>query len=259
MRIHTRALIGLVSLVSGAATAGTVATVNGTEISDAMVQTVAASRLSKDADALTAEEKARVTDELIQLVALATAAEKAKLHKEPEIATQLELQRMSILAQALMRRHLDENPVTDAQVKEAYEARFAGDVREFKARHILVETPETAREVVAKLDAGGDFAALAAEYSTGPSAQSGGDLGWFAAGQMVPAFSSAVAALEVGAHTATPVQTQFGWHVIHKEDERDVPPPDLASVRQDLERELQQRQVQAFLADSREQARVKQN
>lgn len=253
------ATLATIACLAANAGAETLATVNGVEINEKMLEAVATARLRKEAAALTEEERSQLTDELIQLAALATAAEKAKVHKDPDVATQLELQRMTILAQAMMRQHLDSNPVSDSALQEAYEARYSGEIREFNARHILVDSADKANEVIGKLNNGADFAALAAEYSTGPSAQSGGDLGWFSAEQMVPPFSQAVATMQIGAHSAAPVQTQFGWHVIRKEDERQVPPPALATVRADLERELQQRQVQAVLEDTRENARIKQN
>lgn len=248
------ALLGSSPLVA----AETVATVNGLKISDGMVDAIAAGRLRKDPATLTEQEREAATDQLIQLAAIATAAEKAKLDHEPEVAAQLELQRMSILAQAMMAQHLREHPVTEDQLKQAYDGRYASATREYHARHILVETPDTAAEVIAKLDGGADFAALAAEYSTGPTSRSGGDLGWFSSEQMVAPFSQAVAGMEVGSYTSTPVQTQFGWHVIRKENERETPAPDLASVREELERQLQQQQVQALLEDLRTQARIKQ-
>ena len=97
--------------------------------------------------------------------------------------------------------------------------------KEFKARHILVETQSEANSIVAELEGGANFAELAKTKSTGPSGPNGGDLGWFSPNQMVQPFSQAVAALEDGAFSKTPVQTQFGWHVILREDSREATPP----------------------------------
>src|SRR3546814_2354233 len=90
--------------------------------------------------------------------------------------------------------------------------------RQLKARHILVETEEAAKEVIVALDGGADFAELAKERSTGPSGTSGGELPPFKAGDMVPEFSDAAFAMEVGSHSKAPVKTQFGWHVIRSEE-----------------------------------------
>jgi peptidyl-prolyl cis-trans isomerase C len=75
--------------------------------------------------------------------------------------------------------------------------------------------------VIAELDKGADFAELAKSKSTGPSGPRGGDLGFFGKGRMVPAFEAAAFALDKGAYTKEPVQSQFGWHVIRKDDERE--------------------------------------
>ena len=101
--------------------------------------------------------------------------------------------------------------------------------------------------MIKQLDEGADFATLAAEHSTGPTGPQGGDLGWFSPDQMVQPFSEAVAALEDGAHTAEPVQTQFGWHVILREDSRANQPPPLESVHDAIKQRVEQLKFQAYL------------
>jgi peptidyl-prolyl cis-trans isomerase C len=119
--------------------------------------------------------------------------------------------------------------------------------QQFKARHILVDTQAAAADLITQLDDGADFAELAKEHSTGPTGPNGGDLGWFAPDQMVQPFSQAVAALEDGAHTAEPVQTQFGWHVILREDSRENQPPTLESVRDAIVQRVEQAKFAAYL------------
>jgi peptidyl-prolyl cis-trans isomerase C len=101
------------------------------------------------------------------------------------------------------------------------------------------------------LQGGADFTELAKNNSTGPSAPSGGDLGWFTAQAMVKPFSDAVGVLEDGAFTTTPVQTQFGWHVILREDSRDSAPPPLDSVRDAIVQRINQQKFQDFVTDLR--------
>ena len=139
--------------------------------------------------------------------------------------------------------------VTNEAVTAAYEARFAdaGSNPEFNASHILVETEEKALDLIAELEAGADFAALAAEHSTGPSGPSGGQLGWFGLGQMVPEFEQAVNAMTKDEISA-PIQTQFGWHVIILNDLRAKAPPAVDDVRGELELELQNAAVEARIA-----------
>ena len=125
------------------------------------------------------------------------------------------------IREVYLEREIDAR-ITDAMVQDAYRAHLADNppADEHHARHILLETEEAAREVIVLLDGGADFAELAKERSTGPSGPNGGDLGYFAAEQMVPEFSQATAALELGQYSAEPTETQFGWHVIKVEDRR---------------------------------------
>lgn len=122
---------------------------------------------------------------------------------------------------------------------------------EHHARHILVETEEAARELIAMLDGGADFAELAKERSTGPSGAQGGDLGFFTDDQMVPEFSQATAKLEPGEHSKDPTQTQFGWHVIKLEDRRTAAPPSLEEVEQRLREEMTGEAVEAVFKQLR--------
>lgn len=106
--------------------------------------------------------------------------------------------------------------------EEEIQAKYDAQSMEINARHILVEDEATAIEVKEKLEAGGDFAELAKEYSTEPQAQtSGGDLGWFGKGQMVPEFEEAAFALEPGV-ISDPVQTSFGFHIIEVIEKREI-------------------------------------
>ncbi len=252
-------LAGSALVAATSAAADAIATVDGKQISSQMLDAMAKARMQKDSGTLTEEEKNRATDELIQLFVLSSAAEKAKLPKDPEIAIQLDLQRRSLLAQSIVQKHLEDNPVSDAELQAAYKESFGSQQTEYKARHILLESPNEAMDLIEQLDSGANFAALAEQHSTGPTANTGGDLGWFGAQQMVKPFSDAVAALDKGAYTPAPVQTQFGWHVILKEDQRDVAPPDMETVKAGLERQLLQQKIQQFLTDLRSKAKVTRN
>jgi peptidyl-prolyl cis-trans isomerase C len=140
--------------------------------------------------------------------------------------------------------------VTDEALQDAYESEYAdaADETEYRAAHILVETEEKAQELAAELAGGANFAALAQEHSTGPSGPSGGDLGWFGEGVMVPEFESAVTTLEVGA-VSGPVQTQFGWHLIKLNETRVKEKPAFDAVRDDLADELRRQALDARIAE----------
>ena len=131
--------------------------------------------------------------------------------------------------------------------------------KEYKARHILVESEETARDLIARLDGGADFTELAKQNSIEPGAdQSGGDLGWFSPAQMVPPFAAAVTSMQPGERSKEPVQTQFGWHVISVEDSRDVPPPSFDQVAPQIERFLTNQRIQDYINELRGKAEISQ-
>ncbi|WP_092999437.1 peptidylprolyl isomerase [Rhizobium sp. NFR07] len=136
------------------------------------------------------------------------------------------------LHNAFFRKHVVE-ATTDEEVKARYDKEIAGlpKQEEIKAAHILVKTEDEAKAIIADLDAGKDFAAIAKEKSQDSNKDEGGDLGWFGPGRMVPEFEQAAMALEKGAYTKTPVKTQFGFHVIKLEDKRDAPPPPFEQVK----------------------------
>lgn len=159
-----------------------------------------------------------------------------------DLASQLllENQDRNLRANAEVTRLFDAELTEDA-IQEAYDARYAAvePGTEYNAAHILVETEDAAAAIKAELDGGADFAGLARERSTGPSGPNGGNLGWFGAGMMVPAFEEAVVGLEPGA-ISDPVQTQFGWHVIQLIETRSAAVPSLDEVRGEIMGELQQ-------------------
>lgn len=136
----------------------------------------------------------------------------------------------------------------DAEVQKAYDAQY-GSVEpksEYNASHILVATAEEAQAVITSVSDGADFAEVAKEKSTGPSGPNGGELGWFGAGVMVPEFEQALSGMEVGA-VSEPVQTQFGWHVIKLNETREVPPPSLDEVREELSQPLIEAKIKAHI------------
>ena len=196
-------------------------------------------------------------DRVIDARLLAMHAEEENLGDDPEVQPALERARARVLSDALIRRQVSEG-VTEEKVQALYEERKADPAfarEEVHARHILVESQEEAEAVIKQLDEGADFAALAEEKSTGPSAPNGGDLGYFTRDQMVPEFANAAFNLEVDEVTSEPVQTQFGWHVIKVLDKRTVEPSfeeSAPALRQEMAREV----VSEFLGDLRAEAEI---
>ena len=147
--------------------------------------------------------------------------------------------------------------IDDAKIKAAYDAEIAAfqPAPEFSAAHILVDSEEKAKALKAEIDGGKDFAEVAKANSSDGSAASGGDLGWFGLGQMVPEFEAAVTTLEVG-QVSEPVKSQFGWHLIKLNEKRDSAPPTLDEARPELENQLRQAALQARLEELRAAATI---
>ena len=241
------AAIAVATLASTAA-AETVATVNGVDIDSAIVNMYIESRIQKPADQVTPEERDAVMNELTDIYLLTTQSRAEELGNDPKFKAQIELQSRATLAQAVAGDFFEKNAATDVEILAEYELQMeAAPTLQFKARHILVETQAAATDLIAQLDEGADFAALAQANSTGPTGPAGGDLGWFSPEQMVKPFSDAVATLSDGAHTSEPVQTQFGWHVIMREESRENQPPTLDSVRDVIKQRIESTKFQKYL------------
>lgn len=249
-------LIGAMTVFSGSmASAQTVATVNGADIDSNVFDFYVQSRTQRQLAQVTAEERAILLEEITDIYLLATQDAAEQLRQEPQIKAQIELQIRSLLAQAVANDFVSNITITDEEIQAEYDSQAAlAPPQQFKARHILVETQGEAKAIIGELDGGANFESLAADRSTGPSGPNGGDLGWFSPNQMVKPFSDAVALLEDGKYTAQPVQTDFGWHVILREDSRVAEAPPLDSVRETIVQALQNKKFQSYLEEIRSSA-----
>lgn len=239
-------LVGVVVLaVSGTVVAQSDA---GVSIDPNVFNMYLESRIQKPAAQATPQEVASVRDELTDIYLLSDEPRAAELKEDPRLQAQLELQSRAMLAQAVATDFIARNAATDEEMQALYADQIKlAPPQEFKARHILVETQGEALALITELEGGADFAELAKENSTGPSAPSGGDLGWFPPDRMVPEFSQAVAALSDGAYTPAPVQTQFGWHVILREESRESAPPPYDSVLDVLKQQVESQKLQEYM------------
>ncbi|MFN7114240.1 MAG: peptidylprolyl isomerase [Alphaproteobacteria bacterium] len=171
--------------------------------------------------------------------------------------------RMAVLEVQMQRQiYLEEkikDKITDRLVKAEYD-KFVKQNRgkpEIRARHILVPSETEALQAIKDLDGGADFADLAKRRSSDPSAQRGGDLGYFLREEMVPEFSKEAFSLKVGSHSKKPVKTQFGFHVIKVEDKRERAVPSLEQVAEPIRQKLGNEALKALLEDLRKKADVK--
>ncbi|MEI8573162.1 peptidylprolyl isomerase [Methylomonas sp. LW13] len=231
-----------------------VASVNGTYISKKTLETLEKEIAERSQGQTFPKEQ--LLEELIQRELLIQQAVQKQLDKSPEVIERMATVRNSLLSQAALQDYLKANPVTDEEIKAEYDSKMANMGSEYKARHILVKTEDEAKKLIAELEKGGDFTALAKKHSIDPMGSEGGDLGWFTADRMVPPFSEAVVALENGKFSKTPVQTQFGWHVILREESRALTPPPFDSVKEQIRPMLQRQKAQAMIENLRKNAKV---
>ncbi len=163
----------------------------------------------------------QMVDEIINTKLAAKAGEKSDLFDDPIVIEAMRIAAQRVLAEYWLRAEIAKS-VTPEAIDNAYNA-YVSDLssrEEVKASHILLAEEQTAINAIEILKGGKDFAELAREISTGPSGPSGGDLGYFGRGAMVPVFEQAAFSLEVESFTTSPVQSQFGWHVIKVFDKR---------------------------------------
>jgi peptidyl-prolyl cis-trans isomerase C len=235
----------------------TLVTVNGKAINSQMFDTFLQAVTGKPAAEATKEQKDALLEQLVNMTLAAQAAEKDGLAANADVKARLDLLHMQILAEAASEKYVKSHPVSDDEVKAAYDSEVANMPKEYKARHILVETKEAADAILKELQAGGDFAKIAKAQSKDPgSAAKGGDLGWFSAQTMVKPFADALAKLEKGKTTTEPVQTEYGFHVIQLEDMRAPNAPAFEEVKEQVKMFAQRKKLQAYLDDLRKTAKI---
>lgn len=193
-----------------------------------------------------------IVDQLIDREAMAIAARKQGLDRDPAVQRQMRLADLGVLQNALIQHDVGPT-ITEEAVAARYKKQIATapGVEEAHARHILVGSEAQAKQIIAELEKGADFVALAKKYSTDPGAQQGGDLGWFKKADMIPEFSAAAFALKPGQFTKTPVHTRFGWHVIQLLATRQAPVPTYQEARAQVRQEMVQEAVQKAIDQAR--------
>lgn len=233
-----------------------VAIVNGTDLTretlDAVVEMAKRSRPGTEVD-----EKA-LLDDLIATEIARQEAKKSGLGEREDVKAKVENFADKLILNTWMQEKASSLDISDEELTTAYEERIKDMPKtEYKARHILVKTEDEGKAIIEELAGGKDFAELAKEKSTGPSGPSGGDLGWFKPQRMVKPFAEAVAKMEPGKVSEAPVETQFGWHVIKLEEQRDVKLPEIDNMKPQLKRQLEQTKMLEYMEKLRADADVK--
>jgi len=198
------------------------------------------------------ELRAAVRDELNTRELLVREAKKAGVDKNPAVKTEMDLAQQTVMVRAYMADYLKAHPVSDAALRKEYDQIKAqiGD-KEYKVRHILVDKEDEAKEIIVALQKGEKFDKLAERSKDTGSKINGGDLDWNAPANFVKPFSDAMVALPKGKFTTTPVQTQFGWHVIQVDEIRDAKVPSFDEVKPQLAQRMQGQVVDTYLKELR--------
>jgi peptidyl-prolyl cis-trans isomerase C len=187
----------------------------------------------------------------------ADAAESQKLATGAALAERLQYWRRRSLRDLYFDKTL-KDAVSEADARSFYDTQVGGakPEEEVRARHILLESKEKAREVFEKIAHGDDFVELAKRYSRDPDTKNqGGDLGFFARGQMPPPFEEAVFKLANG-EVAQPFQTQFGWHVARLDERREQPPPAFEEVKDRIRTTIIHQKAKQIVTDLRGKAQI---
>lgn len=199
-----------------------------------------------------------IREDLITREIIVQEATKKGLQNDPEITAQMEMVKQGVLVRAYLQDYIKNNPVSDDLLKAEYDKIKSqmGD-SEYKVRHALVATEAEAKAMIDQLKKGGKFDKLASEKSQDPGSKAkGGDLGWISTGSVVKPFGDALKQLKKGQYTTTPVQSQFGWHVIKLEDTRPVQAPPFEEVKNNLRQRMQQQQAEKAVLALRGVAKV---
>lgn len=204
------------------------------------------------------QRRAAALSAIIEIRLLAARAVEQGLDKEADFQRRASFLQERALHSELVEKEVAGN-ITDDSVRARYDKQISETppVNEVKARHILVKTREEALEIIKQLDGGAKFEDLASQHTTDPSGKTtGGDLGYFGPGQMVPEFETAAFALDIGAYTKEPVQSQFGFHVIKVEDKRAQQPPAFEQVREQVRSVVFREKYFALVKEIRDAAAV---
>jgi len=204
------------------------------------------------------ELRKAIREDMISLEVLAQEAKKKGLDNDPEVIQQTELAKQSVLVSAFVQDYTKNHQISDDKLKQEYDKLKANlGKSEYNVSHILVETEDEAKAIIAQLGKKGKFDKIAkAKSKDAGSAERGGSLGWAVPSNFVPPFANAVLSLKKGTYTKEPVKSQFGWHIIKLDDVRDLKVPSFEELKPQIQQRLQQQSIQEYIADLRSKAKI---
>ena len=253
-RIVGAAVLGFAAL---SASAQNVAIVNGKAVPMARVNALKA-QIEASGQPIAPEMDKMIKDEVIAREVFMQEAARRGLAASDAYKQQMEMARQTVLIRALFEDFQKKNPVTDAEAKAEYDKFVqANGGKEYKASHILVESEDRAKAIIAEVKAGKSFEDIAKKESKDPgSGARGGDLDWANPNNYVPEFTEALIKLKKGEMTDMPVKSQFGWHIIRMDDERQAEMPKFDDVKPQIMQQLQQTKLQEFQDQLRKSAKI---
>src|SRR5258706_13867437 len=226
-------------------------TVNGKPIPKSRLEFIVKQR-STQGQPDSEQTRKQILDNLISQEVVAQEAERRGLAKSADVRAQLDLARQGVLVQAAVQEHLKAHPVKDQEMLAEYNrVKATRGEKEYKARHILVDKDAEANDIIAQVKKGAKFEGLAKQSKDTGSKDKGGELDWSPPGTFVKPFAEALTKLEKGKLTESPVQTQFGWHVIQLDDVRQTQFPAFDAVKQQILSMMQEREVQKYVGELR--------
>ena len=236
-----------------------VATVNGAPITNSMLKAFVRANNRGEDHELDPMQRQTYIHYMVNMELLASEARKEGMDKDAEYVANTRVFEENQLADRYAQNYMKSHQPSDTEIKAFYDEQFKNfDPHQYKAHHILVQSEDQAKGLIAQLHKGAKFDALAAKYSMDPgSKDKGGDLGeWFYASAMVPEFGPALASLKKGEITAQPVKSQYGWHVIRLDDSRIQPPPTMEQLHDRIVDHLQGKDFQDYISKLNSAAKV---
>lgn len=237
-------------------TSDVIASINGQALKKDGFQVFVSSRVPGDQAAhLNQHQLQELLHEYINRELIYQDAVAKGLNTAPQVTMAIANQSHNIIASFGVREILSKAP-DEATLKEIYQRLYDKPTTEYKTRHILVNDEATAKQLIARLDHGEDFAKLARMSSLDTSAKNGGELDWFSAQQMTKEFSDAVANIKAGDYTHAPVQTRYGWHIVQLLKTRQIPAPSFEQVQGEILSQWQKEAITNYIGTLRKQAKI---
>ena len=255
--VWTVVAAAVLTTLSMGTSAQNIAIVNGKAVPKTRLEALA-QQVARSGRPITPDVEAQIKEEVIAREIFMQEAQKRGLDATDDFKAQIELAKQTILIRELFSKFQETNAVTDADIQAEYDKFVAANGgKEYRARHILVETEAQANAILASLKKNGKFEDIAKKQSKDPgSGANGGDLDWAAPGNYVKEFSDAMVALKKGETSATPVKSQFGFHIIRLDDVREAQLPKLEDVKPQIAQQLQQQRMANFQQELRAKAKV---